>query len=61
MIRLGKTKGAHSEIELELRTPKSPTAQMPVFTQTAQTYEEEFNEVYNGNKHGKASGKGKKK
>lgn len=50
MIKLGKTKGTRSEIELELRTPKGPTARVPLITQTAQTYEEEFKEEYNGNK-----------
>lgn len=48
-------KGAQSEIELELRTPKCSTTKMPVITQTAQTYEAEFSEEYNGNKRKKSS------
>lgn len=59
VLKLGKTDGGHCELELELRTPKIPNAQMPMITQTAQTYEKDFNADFNGNKQGKAARRGK--
>lgn len=63
VLKLGKNQGdcLANNIEIELRTPKSPTAEVRYQTTMAQTYEEEFTEAYNGNKSGKAGGKKKKK
>lgn len=62
VLKLDKHHGVlkNSLIELELRTPKSPTADIPKGTQFAQTYEEDFSEAYTGNKKPVAA-KSKKK
>lgn len=63
----GDLNPSNDQIELELRTPKSPTAPAIQETIEVQTYEEDFEEPYvaggtakGGKKDGKKDGKGKK-
>lgn len=63
VLKLGKNGDVlqANNIEIELRTPKSPTAEVRYQTTQAQTYEEEFTEKYKLNKSGKGEKGDKKK
>lgn len=66
LLKLGKKNGdgKANQIELELRTPKCPTAflSLPKDTRAAQTYEEDFGAPYGSkpNDGGKSKKKAKK-
>lgn len=49
------------KLELELHTPKSPTAPIIMDSQDAQTYEEDFSEPYRPGKGAKSKGGKEKK
>lgn len=66
LLKLGNSNASGkktNQIELELRTPKSPAASlsMPKDTRAAQTYEEDFGEPYGASKPITAAKGGKKK